>query len=71
MIMYTSMLPVDLITARRKDLKDQLDERKGLLTAFRHDAKITEIQIQELETAIAAYDKWLREYNGSNTTVSG
>ena len=70
MIIPTPMSPIDLINARRKDLKDQLDERKGLLTAFRHDARIVEIQIQELEAALVVYDKWLREQNGSDTTAS-
>jgi hypothetical protein len=64
------MGPDDLIAARYKELQSQLIERKSLLTSFHHDVRTTEIQIRELEEAIATYDIWLGAKN-ANTPTAG
>ncbi len=72
MIMYTSITPSDLVSARYKELQSMLIERKNLLTSLYHDKETVKIQIIELESVISIYDKWIKEQNAStNTSTSG
>ena len=71
MIIYTSMTPDDIIAARYKELKDMLAERKKLLNSLHHETRIVAIQITEIESVIAIYDKWMEEQNGLHPTTVG